>query len=243
MCRTDLLALAAVFIFAASGAAGTKDTPTGAARRSAEVFESEEFRKEVEDIRKELKKTLQGDTPAQEGAKPARTPLPPPSERIYVFVSSSMPAETVRRYLADIDRLGPPPNVRVVMRGFVGGMKKIGPTMEYMKKVLARDRDCDPSEAECELFRTGIQIDPALFRRYGIEKVPAVVYASGVDTLQPGMSEGIPEAAQVSSAWIVYGDAALPALLETIRKESGRASLKPVIARLDEGFFDGRTEP
>ncbi|MGK7345016.1 MAG: type-F conjugative transfer system pilin assembly protein TrbC [Candidatus Nitrospinota bacterium M3_3B_026] len=238
-----------MFIVAAPGAAGTKDTPTGAARRSAEVFRSEDFREKVKDIQEELRPMISGmETAAAPGTdtgtgKPARTPLLPPSERIYLFISSSMPVETIRGYLADIDRLGPPPNVRVVMRGFIGGIKKIGPTMEYMKKVLAKDRDCDPSAAECELFRTGIQIDPKLFRRYGIEKVPAVVHAAGVKTLQPGMSEGIPEAARVSSAWIVYGDAALPALLEVIRKESGRASLEPVIARLEEGFFDGRTEP
>lgn len=161
------------------------------------------------------------------------------SERLYVFISSSIPKATLRRYLADLDGVDDP-NIAVVMRGFVGGMAKVGPTLEFMKEVLFKDENCDPAAGPCELFKTGVQIDPKLFRRYSVERVPAIVYATSVTTNHPQMSEGIIKAANVRGAYAVYGDASLEYLLRRIQKESGSKSLARMIARLKEGFFDGK---
>jgi len=210
-----------------------------AAQRASKVFRSDEFQNRVETIRERLKHKMLGDEVLQSGQHDEEKHFLSSSERLYVFISSSIPKPALRSYLADLDRIGDP-NVVVVIRGFVGGMSKAGPTLDFMKGILFRDEHCDPSAGPCEMFKTGVLIDPRLFRRYGVEKVPAVVYVTGVTTNHPEMSEGILEAASVGQSYTVYGDASLEYLLERIQKESGGRSLAGMIARLKEGFFDGK---
>ena len=50
------------------------------------------------------------------------------NERIYIFLSSSIPTETLRRYTSAVGALGDR-NVRFVMRGFIGGAKYMKPTL------------------------------------------------------------------------------------------------------------------
>ncbi|MBI5655536.1 MAG: conjugal transfer protein TrbC [Geobacter sp.] len=100
-------------------------------------------------------------------------------ERVYVFISSAMPLQTVRNYAASVACLRDP-NVTLVMRGFMEGMTKIQPTIRFIASVLQRDASCNPADGECEMLPAGLAVDPLLFRRYGIDRVPAVVYARGV---------------------------------------------------------------
>ena len=88
------------------------------------------------------------------------------------------------------------------------------------------------------MFSTGINIDPQLFRRYRIGRVPAIVYATSVNIIEPGMSEGLRETATVGQTYTVYGDASFDYLLEQINKKAKSKSLESMIAKLREGFFD-----
>ena len=72
-------------------------------------------------------------------------------ERIYLFISSSMPLQTVRNYAASVARLGDP-GIVLVMRGFIEGMTKIQPTIRFIGTVLQRDPSCNPPEGECEML-------------------------------------------------------------------------------------------
>jgi type-F conjugative transfer system pilin assembly protein TrbC len=163
-------------------------------------------------------------------------------ERLYIFVSASMPVEALRNYAAAIDRIGDP-NVLMVMRGFAGGMKAWGNMLDFSSRVLARDRSCDARKDQCDLYRANLQVDPLLFRRYGVSVVPTVVYARGVQRLDAAMSEGLNDVATVSGFHAIRGDVSLEYLLESIRSETKSASIEAVLAALmrsdREGGEDG----
>lgn len=99
-------------------------------------------------------------------------------EKLYLFISSSMPKETLRNYVADIAAMQSP-KVVMVLRGFVGGMKKILPTRDFVLDVLKKEPNCDfDSGEECEFYSEGVIIDPMLFRKFGVEVVPTLVLES-----------------------------------------------------------------
>ncbi len=166
----------------------------------------------------------------QEGTKEEKSIAAPTrlkdDERIYIFISSSMPLETIRNYAAAVSRMNDPKKIVLVMRGFIGGMQKIGPTTSFIADVLKEKASCDLTVGEqCAMVNANVLVDPILFRRYGITQVPATVYARGVRVNIPDQSEGN-EDVSVGSFWTVYGDAALEFNLEKIRQVSGSESLK-----------------
>lgn len=97
-------------------------------------------------------------------------------ERIYVFVSSGI-EDVVRRYVEDsVVVVG---EVKFVLRGAIGGMTYLRPTAEWVLDMLLVDRRCKFFEETCEVYGREFLIDPLLFRRYGIKRVPVVVYVKG----------------------------------------------------------------
>lgn len=97
-------------------------------------------------------------------------------ERIYVFVSSGI-ADVVRRYIEDsVMVIG---EVKFVLRGAIGGLTHLRPTAEWVLDMLLVDRACKLFEETCELYDREFLIDPLLFRRYNIKRVPVVVYVKG----------------------------------------------------------------
>lgn len=162
----------------------------------------------------------------------------PRDERVYIFISSSMPKQTLRNYVRDVAKLGDP-NVKLVMRGMVGGMKYIKPTLRFVGSLLIKDEECDPQKRKCERFGAGVEIDPLLFRRYGIDRVPAIVFARKVNVVDPQMSEGLERNMAVAEFHILHGDMALEYALERFRAESGSAALGALVTRLNSGFYGG----
>ncbi len=150
-------------------------------------------------------------------------------ERVYVFISSSMPLATIRNYAVSISRYRDPKKMVLVMRGFIGGMQKIGPTTSFIADVLKEDASCDLAAGQpCRMVNANVLVDPILFRRYGIRQVPATVFAKGVKVNIPEQSEGNDDVS-VSSFWTVYGDASLEYNLDRIRQDSGSESLKKLL--------------
>lgn len=151
-------------------------------------------------------------------------------ERIYIFVSSSVPKETLRNYARDIDSLGQP-RMSIVMRGFVGGMTKVRPTLEFLRGVLFKEENCNSEK--CDAYQAPILIDPMLFKRYGIEAVPAIVYAKGVTDLTD--SEGVKEEVETKEHYILYGDAVLDGALEILNSVARVRSLDCLVWKLRRG--------
>jgi type-F conjugative transfer system pilin assembly protein TrbC len=150
-------------------------------------------------------------------------------ERIYVFVSSSMPLQTIRNYAASISRYGDP-KIMMVLRGFVGGVGKIQPTIDLVGRVVQRNPACNSvKEGECEILPVPFGVDPLLFRRYGIDRVPAVVYARGVKAEDTGLSEGDDKNAIIGEFWKAFGDASLEYIVEQMQRESGSQGLLQLV--------------
>lgn len=173
---------------------------------------------------------VSGKNQKQAGSTPKGTAILKEDERIYIFISSSVPKETLRNYTRDLDALGEP-QISIVMRGFVGGMTKVRPTLEFLKVVLLKDENCNSEK--CEAYRATILIDPLLFRRYGIETVPAIVYARGVTDLT--VSEKIKEGGETVDYYMLYGDAALDGALELIDRDAKAKSLDCLVWKLRRG--------
>ena len=150
------------------------------------------------------------------------------SERVYIFVSSSMPLATVRNYAAAIDAIGDP-NIFMVMRGMVNGMTDVRPNVRYLSSVLKRDPGC---KEYCPIFLGQVQTDPYLFRRYGVSQVPAVVYVKGVEKEDEEVSEGVEEYTSAGQSYTFLGDVPLSYAMNEIAQSSVSASAKAVAKKL-----------
>ena len=208
-----------------------------------EYYQSEAFRRKYEAQIERLKGTVFKDTldsyygdsnGAEKGS--AKGGILPADERIYLFVSSSVPIETLRNYARDLDRLGDP-NVFMVMRGFVDGMKRMKPTLDFVKGIIAADASCDVMTQGCKAYRVNIKIDPLLFRKYGITRVPAAVYAADVRITDLSLSEGMEGNVKTGNHYALYGDASLAHVLEVFRRESVRKSIEPLLEALKGGIY------
>ena len=212
------------------------------ALKSANVFYSKEFQEKLNKETERLKQTV-FNKPMEivkkyykDAGKDVLSLKLADNERIYIFISSSVPLSTLRNYAADIDKLGGQ-NVFMVMRGMKNGMKYMKPTIEFVSSVIKKDQSCDMTKTECDTYSAEVQIDPLLFRRYGIDKVPAIVYATGVDVMDIQGSEGIAENAKVNDFYVIYGDMALDYALERINEEVRSKNLEGIIKGLRAGFY------
>jgi len=196
-----------------------------AARDLMRQYQSPEFQRELQKERLRLAETFFGQKTAEDihkESKPDQGGVLPPGGRIYIFVSSSMPLNALRNYAADMERLGDQVVV-MVLRGFVGGAKRIGPTARLAGEVLKTRPACDLASGGCSLRNLSFIVDPILFRKFGISQVPAVVFA-------PATNE--------AEAMIAYGDASLGYILELFAREGAGKKLAGVAERLR-----GRSSP
>jgi len=211
------------------------------------IYYSKQYQEKISQEIQRLKKTMFADTLKKQG-EPISTAQPGaqrnflmPDERIYVFISSSMPLDTIRNYAADLDRLRDP-NVTMVMRGFVNGIKRIRPTLKFLENVLVRDPDCDFTSTRCDAFKATVNIDPLLFRRYNVTAVPAIVYVRGLRLVDAGLSEGIRDNASVAETYMVSGDVSLDYALDKIWSKSHSPQLEAVVKELRAGFYSKKGE-
>lgn len=205
-----------------------KGLKTEDAKRAGEIIRSPEFKQKVDKERTRLQQEVFGikEQPRSyyTDLNATKRPRLAADERVYLFVSSSMPETTIRTYVKDIARLNDP-NIVVVMRGFIGGMDKFQPTMDFITTMLKENRTCNGPD--CAMRGVAFEIDPNLYRRFKPAQVPALVYARGVTVLGEG-SEGFDDKGSNIPAnpwWVIYGDSALSYLFSRISDASGSAVL------------------
>ena len=198
-----------------------------AAKQTADTFYSPEFQDCIQCEQQRLEQEVFKDyitSWKKQEQKPAtdqsgQTTSLADTEKVYLFFSSSVPKETVHAFLADIARVGDP-NVIPVMRGLVKGMGNRKAGAEYFSQILKKDPDCrDKREPEkiCPRFQVEIRVNPPLFTKYGITRVPAVVYVGEKD------------------AFIIQGDSGLDYLLERINRQAKSTSLDGLIKKMRGG--------
>jgi type-F conjugative transfer system pilin assembly protein TrbC len=211
------------------------------AQKTADYYNSDEFQaklaKETERINKEVLgvpyDNYYKDAGAGSDDKAGTGGTLGNDERIYLFFSASMPMQTIRTYVNDIARLGSK-NVTMVMRGFVGGMRTIGPTTNFITDILKINSACDMAGGEvCSMRTVNVIVDPLLFRKYDVNQVPAFVYVKGINVINPEMSEGkAANLGQVGTNLKMSGDVALKCVLTKFAEEAGTVNLKVMSNRL-----------
>lgn len=138
--------------------------------------------------------------------------------RLYLFISSSIPVAVLRRYARQLEGI---PGAVMVMRGFVQGATRMGPTARFVRRVLTRDAEC--KEPTCPRWHTPLVVDPVLFQRYRIYRVPAVVTVGGLQKTGD-CSEGNEDVVRVAVQHRSLGDAPVRAHLEQLAEQGDRVA-------------------
>ena len=157
-------------------------------------------------------------------------------ERLYIFISSSVPVSTIRNYAVLANKIQDK-NVIFVMRGFINGAKYIVPTIKFIAQIMKEDETCNLLTGKCEIMKINVMIDPILFAKYSIERVPSFVYARGVKVIDIEMSEGLDDNATASSYYKLSGDAGIDYILERFYEETKSNSIKELLYVWKKGFY------
>ncbi|MGD0231309.1 MAG: type-F conjugative transfer system pilin assembly protein TrbC [Syntrophorhabdales bacterium] len=207
------------------------------AEEAYKVYQSEEFQKKLALERERIQKEVFGrEAYYRDSKKGSSTGGLGPNEWIYVFLSSSIPKETLRRYTSAAGALGDR-NVRFVMRGFIGDAKYIKPTLRFVKDLLLEDPNCDPLKNKCRTYDTAVIIDPMLFEHYHVTRVPAFVYATVSGLKDPEKSEGLESNITISAFHTVRGDVSFEYVLEAFERETHSAGVSALLAGMRKGYY------
>ncbi|GEM_PF-4080217 len=128
-------------------------------------------------------------------------------QKLFIFVSSSVPVTTINRYVADAVAIGSP-NIEIVMRGLVGSGKSFTPTTKFISNCLKINPFCEES---CKVYNYSIDINPILFRKYKIDRVPAFVY-------DPHYKPYHSDNPTADNYYKLYGDVSLKFVVNRIKK-------------------------
>lgn len=148
------------------------------------------------------------------------TQAEPDAPRLIVFVSFSMPLESLKRMAAQAERAG----AAMVLRGLVED-EKGRPSFQAT--------GADAGKLGMEKGQ-GFSVNPMVFRKYDIRQVPAFVLLTQNDCKTCG-EDFIPEHLKI------HGDVSLDyALRQMQRRRPGyEAYIQPYLERLQAGFFSG----
>lgn len=217
----------------------SEEASSAMAKELQYYYESEEFQKKIDAEKDRLQRQLFGNKVQAyypEAKAPNKQAKLSANERIYIFISSSVPQETLRTYVRTVSRLKDP-NIHIAMRGFVGGARHIKPTMSFLKGLLLEDPSCNPLKTNCAAFSAQVMVDPMLFRKYRIEKVPAIVYVPSVSVIDDRMSEGLDSNTKTSEHFLVYGDVGFDYAIEQFLKERRSSGLDRLLSAYRNTFY------
>jgi type-F conjugative transfer system pilin assembly protein TrbC len=200
------------------------------ADEAAKQFYSEKYQnklnKEIERIRTETFKT--GDKENKEIYSDANN-KPKYSlagnSYIYIFVSASMPEETIRAYVKDTALLKEH-NIFIAFRGMLGNPPKIKETSKYIKKILQKDAGC---QGKCKRYNVRFAVDPVLFENYKVTEVPTFVYDRQVQNRDAGRKK---EIKNESEYYKLKGDVSLEYALEIFRRETKEKELEILLRKI-----------
>lgn len=142
-----------------------------------------------------------------EAAPPPTTPF---TDGPLVFVSFSMPEPLIVDYLKQAKRW----NAQVVLRGAINGDI---PTTFARVQALIEKHDVQ-----------GVMIDPTLFQRFGIQRVPAMVLP--LEPLKPCEAQGCGTPKHIKA----FGDVSIDSFLQTVTRLGDRGEQQKATALLEK---------
>lgn len=145
--------------------------------------------------------------------------------KLLVFISSSMPDDVIRSYIKESEDISD--STVFVLRGFVKGMKRIRPTLSYVRHLLCGDEA--PDSGQC-LYAV-VDINPGLYRMFKINEVPAfVVLESGAIDQCGGDVSGV-------KYFVSRGDADLKYHLDRMERK-GSLQARALLNRFKNPYID-----
>jgi len=133
-----------------------------------------------------------------------------------IFVSSSMPIAVLRSYAGQLERV----HGVLAFRGMPGGLRKAGPMAELTARILRRNPGCEGPG--CAMRDVQVIVDPLVFRQHAIARVPALAMIPG----DPAQAYCERDDDSPRAAHLVYGDSALPGLLEEYARLGGKEDVR-----------------
>ena len=156
-------------------------------------------------------------------------------EYIYIFMSSSVPLVVWKNYAFAVNKLREENqgNIGIVLRGCINGCQKVMPTVRFLMRVLNPYNDNKG-------LSVPVMIDPLLFRLYNIKRVPAFVYAKGVELQDITASQGLTFNLKSKNitAYKVLGDCSFKWALQELYRLSGDNKLLQLKNLLNKGWFE-----
>lgn len=182
-----------------------------------ELLESKQYQVNKSVGERLAREVLQLPTEATRDNQQSSAPI---EGQVVVFVSASMPMETLRNYARSLVKV----KGALVLRGGIEGLKKIGPTLAFSQRVLKIDPYCTEN---CPLFKVPLLIDPLLFHQYQITQVPAIAF-------QPeGLVQGCDRSTTASAADVIYGDISLKGALDRLNQLNPHPKLNNLLTQLE----------
>lgn len=193
------------------------DAGLKAAQETARLFNSPEFQENIRCEQQRLKEEVFSEhTPEPIEQETTTRSRLAENEKVYLFFSSSVPEKTIHNYLVSMEEVEEP-NFALLMKGYVPGQRT-----DYLARITRQDQNCvDQLQLQkpvvCERLKIPIRIQPSLFDKFEITRVPTVVYEKNEE------------------AWKITGDAGLDYLLKRINQEAKSPGLKGLITALQRG--------
>lgn len=181
------------------------------------------FAVQREAMAKRLRQALGLDAPDMDSVAKAAAPAAPNAWAPVLFVSSSMPIQTLRTYAGQLEKAGGV----MAFRGMPGGLAKVGPMAKLSAEILRLDPGCEGPA--CTMRNVQLIVDPLVFRQHGVNAVPALGLIPG-DPTQPYCER---DDTSPAARHIVYGDAALSGMLEEYARLGGKQEVRDAQARLE----------
>ena len=175
---------------------------------------SEQYLSQQKKYEAQIKNILNIESPEDINKKNNEDQKTNPLHSLILFISESMPIETLRRYAKDIEKHGG----LMVLRGVVGNDdSKLLPTIKFMENVLKKDKYC--SGFQCKFLKTNVTIDPRLFMLYNIKQIPALVFAKNMSMINY-INQNNENSMPALTKFIVYGDASLNFMAQELARIS-----------------------
>lgn len=159
-------------------------------------------------------------------------------KNLYIFISSSIPTDTLTNYMKEAEGVE---QVIFVLRGMVGGVKYLKPTIEFFKQFgLNHEKD------DRKAYMVSVIIDPSLFRKYRIQSVPAFLFDPySRERVENAMAEvgktgnrvAIDKPVDEKTYFLAYGDMSIEYMAGLLNREAKSKDLATILKNIEgKGF-------
>lgn len=150
------------------------------------------------------------------------------NDRLFICISSSMPMAELRSYVKQVAYLGVK-DIVFVMRGFIGGVKYMTPTIRFFYNMAKVDPNC--KGLDCKIYNVMLEVDPLVFRKYHIDRVPAFVFVPNFQKIMPYNID------KDDGSYKLYGDVSLKYAIQVLYKNSKYVRLKELLEEYKKKSF------